>query len=104
MNFPTALQYLKRGTPIARSSWAAELDLGPNRWMTYSGGVAWNNSTTGRNPVTPIDIKEADLRAGDWVIPPQCPPELPGRPNFPATETDAADTPLFDVFNPPCRI
>lgn len=104
MNFPTILQYLRRGTPVARSSWAGSADTAPTRWLNYQGGLIWKNEPGTRAPITREDITESDLRARDWVIPPAGALDLPERPDFPATATDGATAPLFDVFNPPGRL
>ena len=103
MNFPTAWQYLKGGTPIARAAWASELELGPSQWLTYSGGAFWINRSNYRALIEPGDIAEADLRAIDWTLPKCIVETFSALPDFPRTGIDGASSPLFDIFNPPCK-
>lgn len=104
MNFPTALQYLRRGAPVARSSWAGG-DGKPARWWTYHAGILWVNEATRRAPIGLGDVTEADLLARDWVLPPSATADLPELPDFPWKDrASSALLPLFDVNNPPARL
>lgn len=107
MNFPTAWQYLKRGTPVARAAWGGGgegEESAPSKWLAFSGGALWINRADHRGLVVSGDLTEADLRAVDWILPKCLPETLSTKPDFPRTGPDAASTPLFNILSPPCKV
>lgn len=102
MNFPTAYVFAKAGHPIARGSWADEFDDNPTRWVTFEGGLWFDNDANGKRL---INLSPADLFGDDWMLPPGCTSAaaVAERADFPRGSL-APSEPQFCVDSPPCKV